>query len=275
MNTRLSKLTIQTLLGCSVLAMAMPAMADSTWSDLPSTCSGTTVSMNCGNGTGGPSLTASAVYDVTATSGVAFAAAKLYNWSSGLGVVSGTENSGTTGPHATDNVVNTDAVQLNFGTTAVNLTSLTIGWNGTDNRTDSNGNSSTSSTAAYRDSDISVLAWMGTSAPTATSTMGVNGWKLVGSYADVGAIGGLNPNKQVATQDTTTYSSYWLISAYSSAFGFTGTGLDNLNDAFKLKGISVSTKPGTSVPEPGSIALIGAGLLGLFVRARRKQAKSI
>ena len=43
------------------------------------------------------------------------------------------------------------------------------------------------------------------------------------------------------------------------------------NDAFKIYGITVDTAP-RSVPEPGTLALLGAGLLGLGLARRRKRS---
>ena len=263
MNARLSKLTIQTLFSCSVFAIAMPALADSTWSNLGTSCGDSATHLSngvCGTQSG-VALNASGV---SAASGTTFAAASLYNWgSNGLGVVNGSEDATATGPHAADNISGTDAIQLKFGT-AVTLKSLTIGWNGTDNPT-------SNSTGTYNDSDLSVLAWMGAGAPPASSSLGGAGWQLVGNYADVGASAG-----NTAAVSSAIYSSYWLISAYSSAFGGNAsTNLGNGNDAFKLTGISVGSKPSGNVPEPGSIALIGAGLFSLFFRSRRKQATSV
>ena len=274
MNVHFSKFAVQALLGCTIISIAVPALADSTWSNLgsggASPCASTASSgvplgnvLNCGTQSG-VVLNTDAFSTNTAT-GTTFAAASLYNWGSGygLGVVNVNEAPGTTGPHAADNISGIDAVRLSFSS-AVTLKSVKLGWNGTDNST-------TNTTGTYNDSDISVLAWTGPGAPgavTGTTIGGAgNGWTLVGNYADVGAAVG-----NTATVSSAIYSSYWLISAYSTAFG-TGVGLSAGNDAFKLLGVSASTKSGGSVPEPGSIALIGAGLLGLFVRARRKIRK--
>ena len=278
MNIRLSKFAIQALLGCTVIALATPAMADSTWSNLGS--GGASACDSAGQGTmgnvlncgtqSGVTLTAGAFSTGTGTitaptSGTTFAAASLYNWgSAGLGVVAVNEDSTTTGPHAADNINGVDAVRLSFSS-AVTLKSATIGWNGTDNYT-------SNPTGTYSDSDISVLAWTGPGTPGAVTgtTIGAasNGWTLVGNYADVGALTG-----NTTAVSSAIYSSYWLISAYSTAFG-TGAGLTAGNDAFKLLGVSAATKP-SGVPEPGSLALIGAGLAGLFIRARRKQVQGV
>ena len=217
----------------------------------------------------------------TATiNGTKFAAATVYDWGStstgGLGVVSSKENAGSTGPHATDNTYGIDALMINFTGGPVNLTGLTIGWNGSDNPV---------SSTTYNDSDLSVFVWTGTTEPPSLTSLTPNslaltssGWTLVGNYADVGS--GSNTESPL---DSSLYSSYWLISAYSSAYGNTNSsGIGSLgqgNDAFKLlsvagntcAGIVTNGTCGSKVPEPGSLALMGIAMAGFVATRRRKQ----
>ena len=116
---------------------SVPAVfAAATWTqNLQQDCQMNATSQACA---GIPSVTVSGWTTGTGskaspTTGTTFAAATVYNWGTGLGVVSGNENSSATGPHAIDNGYGIEALMLNFTSGPVNLSSLAIGWNGTDN----------------------------------------------------------------------------------------------------------------------------------------------
>lgn len=134
------------------------------------------------------------------------------------------------------------------------------------------------------------------------------GWQLVGNYNYTNNTGSTvaggytdagsrtdNGYSKTADLDTATASvnsdgvgsSWWLISAYNSNYGTVsknGGTLDQGDDYFKLYSVKVSncvddpTKPGkcrppgnNDVPEPGSLALVSLGMLGLAAQYRRRR----
>lgn len=268
MRTDIAKYLVPVVASCALLVLGSPVFAASSWSNLGSNCGTTGGSgvpfgnvLSCGTQSG-VTLAADAFSTsngATSTTGTTFAAAALYNWGSsyGLGVVNRYENPSATGPHASDNQYGTDAVRLSFSS-AVTLTSVGVGWVGGD-------------------SDLSLLAWTGTGAPgdiagtTLTGTAGtsslLNGWTVVGNYANTGSLPG-----KLATVSSSIYSSYWLVSAYNSAFG-AGAGLDaSTKDYFKLLAVAGNTQPPSNqTPEPGSLVLLGVGLLSMVASRHRRQ----
>ena len=186
--------------------------------------------------------------------------------SSGLGITynESTDESTTSPDHAIDNVGRKESVLFSFSE-KVNLTNSYFGWIDTD-------------------SDFSVYAYTGTGVGTVanfrygetatyTNELTDNGWTLVGNYAEASQTNNSGDDKSFGNS---IYSSYWLIGAYN------GSGADSTGDYFKLKTVSgvKYTPPCTNgncgggttgqAPEPGTLLLMGAGLLGLRrINARR------
>ncbi len=153
--------------------------------------------------------------------------------------------------HGMDNSTQTDMMLLSF-TSAEVLRTVKVGWTGTDG-------------------DFSVLRWTGASTANQSTVEGsivgksvagllTSGWTLVNNFNGDGGIN--NPDVNFTLSGNSS-SSYWLISAYNSAFGGSvSAGVDSL----KLMGVT------TGVSAPGTLALAGLGFL-MAAGARRRKAQ--
>lgn len=175
----------------------------------------------------------------------------------GFGVWNQTEGIGAAAPaHSMDNgTPGVDLLRLNFST-AQALTSVTLGWTGTDG-------------------DFQVLRWGGAGAAASISgrdagQLLTDGWVLMGT-----GVGGNTVFNGTSTGDTNQSFSFnsgnltstsWLISAYNSSWAGSGSTIGE--DQIKVVGITTSAPTGVS--SPGTLALAGLGLAAVGGLRRRR-----
>lgn len=273
MTIRLTRFSLRhiALAAVCLAGFAGSAQAATTWTENFGTCANSSKVSEFGNFSAwdpcGSGTSSNVRVGAFATTGTGFISGQVWSWNTGgLGVINSDETD-TTGPHAIDSHNGIDSIVLNFANLA-SLSSLTLGWNGYDHST-------ATGDVTYGDSDLSVYAWTGSFAGPSTYLTSDSGWTLIGNYGNVGKTA---DNTQALA--TSVVSSYWLISALGGSSGSScgstarnDSTHDKCVDAFKLLSVAGTTftPPPTGVPEPGSLALLGLGALGL-VAARRKSA---
>jgi hypothetical protein len=190
-------------------------------------------------------------YSINANLGsYTFQSATVGLYSGGLGVTSNGEG----GPpqHAVDNVGRYDFLLFEFDTDNFKATGFEIGW---------------------KDTDSDVQVWVGGTPSAGLNLAGSNG--VCGgtcTFSELTNLGfvsaGTFENVQINSQQsisTNTTGRYVLIAGRIIS-------PDGLNDIFKIS--KIKGTEGTSVPEPSSMLLAGAALLGFagFARRRRQAA---
>lgn len=192
----------------------------------------------CGN-------TGASAYAIGTSSTNTFYGASMAEYSGGWGVSYQNESTGSP-QHALDNDGKTELIAISFAT-PVSLSEVTLGWVG----------------GTPVDADFSVLALQpGKSSTIAGKTLSqlMSAWILVGNYSN-------SSTGTVSVNSGDVSSSWWIISAYNANYG--GAQLDSRFDYMKI--LSVACSEPNKVSEPGSLLLLGGGLIGLMALRRRRQ----
>jgi hypothetical protein len=253
MKTQNSRQIVKMLMAASLAFVASSAFSASTWNF--GSCA--TPSTGCSADSGGITVNVSAWASTVGSSNTQFEGATLVQNGSGSGfsVKHGDQSNENTSPqHAMDNSGRQEFIALQFSQ-AVILDLVTIGWSNNDR-------------------DLTVMAYGGTGTPTLSGKTVANlasGWQLIEHVGDAdggSGYGDRSTNDTVSVNAAGVSSSWWLISAYNAGYNGSSS-LDALSDYVKI--LSVANRaPGNETPEPGSLALIGAALMGLVAAGRRK-----
>jgi hypothetical protein len=221
----------------SFLGVAATASACSTSPVIPE--------LGCGN-------TGASAYAVGTTNSTnIFQSATMTPYSGGWGVTYSGES--TTSPqHSMDNSGKTELIAISFAAPVI-LDSVSIGWVG-------------NTYGQPVDADFSVLALNpGQSSTIAgkTITQLMSAWTLVGDYSN-------SSTGTVSVNSSNVSSSWWIISAYNAKYSG-GSALDSISDYMKILSIACR-EPENKVPEPGTLLMLGVGLMGMIALRRRQSA---
>ena len=163
---------------------------------------------------------------------------------------------------ALDNDQRYEMILLSFGA-KVSLTALNLGYVNTDS--DMTIMAYTGGGNALTDLQSGLKTWSDFGAGgTSATTAGTLGWKALANFDGDTSQGASAGNRIIVSNGIA--SSYWLIGAYNPLANPNG---GTLNGFDYMKVASVS---GNVVPEPGSLALLAAALLGMVAVRQRKKA---
>lgn len=249
--------TLTVAAALATVAFAVPASAASVWLDSDNTPynegASTTGSMSF-TGSDGVNVTARG-YTVSNTSGNGYiSTAKLQIWDQGLGIRASSDSS-----HTVDNSGSRDFIMLQFDQ-AVSLIDAVFntGWYG-DNW---NG---------YYDDTDATIGYLASAIPFSMPST-LNGlYGVLSTYSSNAAANQWNPasGDDVRNINPQAYTSnLWLIGASFS-------NPDSKRDGFKLEKLTYSTTP--AVPEPATwlMMILGFGLVGGVMRAKRNEKLTV
>ena len=161
---------------------------------------------------------------------------------------------------ALDNNQRYEMILLSFGGAKVSLTALNLGYVNTDS--DMTIMAYTGGGNALTDLQSGLKTWSDFGAGgTSATTAGTLGWKALANFN-----GGTDPTGNRTIVSNGIASSYWLIGAYNPLANPNGGSLTLANDYMKVSSVS------GIVPEPGTLALLTAALLGMAAIRQRKSA---
>jgi hypothetical protein len=224
-----------------------------TWNTTSATSiTGTTAGLTFNSTAGSQTLKARAYATANADGTGGILARNLGIYSGGLGVNNCPATTDCTAPeHAVDNVGKDDIILFEFPVSTFSPKDLSIGWFSGDSDIQVWIGGPTTSGFDLGGSGVCTAACQGATTATKFASLG---------FTNLGTLNNV-PLNTPTSLNTTLTGNYMIVTA--------ALGTDGLaNDYFKVSQIRVNQV--TSAPEPLTIALFGAGLIGLGLARRRR-----